>query len=76
MAGLYQQIDREVRFVIVTTQANASMLDVHNRMPLLLRKEELKDWILDERRARGMLAQEPYPLEKFCEFEQARLPFL
>ena len=52
------------------------MLDVHNRMPLLLRKEELKDWILDERRARSMLAQEPYPLEKFCEFEQARLPFL
>ena len=76
MAGLYQQNGQEVRFVIVTTQANASMLDVHNRMPLLLQKEELKDWILDERRARGMLSQEPYQLEKFCEFEQARLPFL
>ena len=36
MAGCYQIYNGQNRFVILTTQANASVAPVHERMPLLL----------------------------------------
>ena len=50
------------RFVILTTEANASMRPYHNRMPVLLRKEELPDWLRGGNRG-TLLTREPFALE-------------
>lgn len=36
MAGFYNQFQGEERFIILTTQANASVSSVHNRIPVIL----------------------------------------
>ena len=35
------------RFVILTRQANDSIEDIHNRMPVILYKDEIKQWLAD-----------------------------
>lgn len=47
MAGLYNQYEGENRFVILTTDANNSVSDVHKRMPVVVPKEKIEDWIFD-----------------------------
>jgi len=47
MAGFYNYYDELNRFVILTTSANASMEVIHDRMPVILRRDELKDWLFD-----------------------------
>jgi putative SOS response-associated peptidase YedK len=34
-------------FVIITAAANESVLPFHDRMPLILTADEIKNWILD-----------------------------
>ena len=50
MAGLYNRFDGEDRFVILTTEANASMAEVHERMPVIVPKAGIRDWIYDGER--------------------------
>ena len=45
MAGLYSEFQGERRFVILTTDANQSMIEVHNRMPVVLRPDERNQWV-------------------------------
>lgn len=45
LAGLYQPGQPEPRFVIVTTQANASVSSVHPRMPLLVPESKRREWL-------------------------------
>lgn len=59
MAGLYQMYQGELRYVILTTDANASMKEVHNRMPLVLPKKELATWILDQSATGDLLRSVP-----------------
>lgn len=47
MAGLYSYYGDEMRYVILTTQANESIQDVHHRMPLVIPKEDIEAWICD-----------------------------
>ncbi len=47
MAGLYMHYREEMRFVILTTEANESMRETHTRMPLVIPKNEIETWILD-----------------------------
>lgn len=49
MAGFYNMFQNEKRFIILTTQANDSVIPVHNRMPLVLEDKELEDWIYDDK---------------------------
>lgn len=60
-------------FVILTTQANASMAPVHSRMPLVLEREQVREWILDSAKTKELLGQEPPQLERDCEYEQQTL---
>lgn len=46
-AGIYDLSGGEERFVILTTAADSVMSPVHDRMPLLLKAEQAKDWIRD-----------------------------
>ena len=55
MAGLYQDFGGERRFVIITTAANASMTEVHNRMPVVLQGAERDTWLSSEESAVGIL---------------------
>lgn len=48
MAGIFNEFNGENKFVILTTNANNSIADVHNRMPVILKKEMTEDWIMSE----------------------------
>ncbi len=48
MAGIFNEFNGENKFVILTTNANDSIADVHNRMPIILKKEMTEDWIMSE----------------------------
>lgn len=48
LAGLYNIFQNENKYVILTTVANQSIVDVHNRMPVILTKNMIEDWILSE----------------------------
>lgn len=59
MAGLYRVYQGELRFVILTTEANESIEDVHNRMPLVIPKEEINSWILNSSATSDFLRRVP-----------------
>ena len=61
------------RFVIITTAANASMKPVHNRMPLILEKDQLDGWILDDSMTERLLRQVPPGLSRHSDYEQMSL---
>ncbi len=61
------------RFVIITTAANASVSPVHERMPLLIRGEEIKDWITDDGCAAMILARIPQQLCGRTDYHQLSL---
>ena len=73
MAGCYNRYEGQERFVILTTDANSSVAPVHNRMPLILEQEELKDWVLDDGAIEYLLHKTPVLLEAHAEYEQVRL---
>ncbi len=70
LAGCCRQYGDGEHFVILTTGANASMLPVHDRMPLILEKNQVTDWILESDRTESLLRQLPPLLERNTEYEQ------
>lgn len=72
-AGFFDMIDNEESFVILTTQANESMCSVHDRMPLILEKDQIRDWLTDGKAAEQMLHQIPTELTRKAEYEQMTL---
>ncbi len=61
MAGIYNQFEGESRFVILTTQANSSIADVHDRMPVVVPKDRIEDWMMDAELVDNILfGQHPY----------------
>ncbi len=73
MAGLYERFQNQNRFVIITTRANASVEKVHDRMPLIIEKEEIKDWILNDASVKFLLHKTPVMLDSWQEYEQQML---
>ena len=73
LAGFYGRYEDGEHFVILTTQANASMAPVHSRMPLVLEREQVREWILDSKKTKELLGQEPPQLDRDCEYEQQTL---
>ena len=64
MAGLYGEYDGVKKYVILTTTPNASVADIHNRMPLVLEKSQINDWIFDNDHALTLLHGTPPMLER------------
>ena len=60
-------------FVILTTGANASMKQVHGRMPLVIERDEIARWILDDSSTEAILRKPPCLLEQQAEYEQLTL---
>lgn len=73
MAGIYSRYQDEDRFVILTTQANASMKPVHDRMPLILEKSEIIPWIFDRGKTEAFLHKVPCLLARSADYEQMSL---
>ncbi len=64
MAGISHPYEEEDRFVILTTAANESMKDIHNRMPVLLREEEIEGWLSSKENAISIMKRIPEQLKK------------
>lgn len=76
MAGVWKHYEESSRFVILTTNANESVINVHDRMPLILEENEVTDWILDSKSVDYMIHKVPAQLMAIREYEQGTLPFL
>lgn len=73
MAGFYNLYQEKERFVILTTEANASVRPVHERMPLVLEESEVENWLLDDKAEKACLQKVPAALEHRAEYEQMTL---
>ena len=72
MAGFCDWFENERRFVILTTTANNSMKKIHDRMPLILEREQIADWF-DNSKMSALLYQTPALLNRQTEYEQQSL---
>ena len=73
LAGFYDLSENRDSFVILTTAANASMKPVHDRMPVMIDKENVRDYLGDSSAAMEML-KEPMPeLDGSSDYEQLSL---
>ena len=50
LAGFYREEEGIPRYTILTTEANASMKPVHDRMPVMIGRNEIRPWIRDSER--------------------------
>lgn len=75
MAGFYNRFGEEDRFVILTTAANDSVRDVHDRMPLILEADEVARWLQEDGQVEALLHKKPKNLQRSQEFEQQILKF-
>ena len=73
LAGIFRPYGDEMRFVILTREANESMLPVHDRMPLMIPEDAVEDWILDDKMTEEFLRQELPQLDSYQEYEQLTL---
>ncbi len=56
LSGLYRQTEGVCRFVILTRAANESMAEIHDRMPVILRAEEVRPYLTDTDAALALIA--------------------
>lgn len=73
MAALYRNFGGEPRYCILTTAANESMRGVHHRMPVVLPKDRMEDWMGEEQDAVRFLSTIPPPLRRETVSGQTRL---
>jgi len=73
LAGFYGYAGEREWFMIITTAANRSVERIHGRMPLILEKSQLKEWIFHDFATGDILKQEPAPLHRESDFEQLSL---
>ena len=70
LAGIWRPYGPEQRFVILTREANASMSPVHDRMPLILTREEVAPWVGERAEAERLLVKELPMLKAERPYEQ------
>ena len=64
MAGIFDAAGEGYCYCILTTEANDSMREVHDRMPLVLTKEQIETWITNTTETTSLLRMTPPRLEK------------
>lgn len=55
LAGIYHKDPEGDRFTILTREAEGCMVGIHSRMPLILRREDMENWLFSETDARKLL---------------------
>ena len=73
LAGVWKLIEDRLRFVVLTTAANASMVPVHDRMPLMMDAKDVEPWLFSRKDAERLLRREMPLLRAERENEQMRL---
>ena len=73
MAGLYMMREGQPCYCVLTTAANDSMKEVHPRMPLVLRREQVSSWLEQPGETMAFLHMTPPTLEKASADAQMRL---
>lgn len=73
MAGFWARQEDGPRFCILTTEANASVRAVHERMPLIFDKETALRWVLEPGETETLLRARPGELSRETEYEQLSL---
>ncbi len=73
IAGIYNIFDNEDRFTILTTAANDSVSDVHERMPVIINEASLNDWIYNSDSTASFISAQMPVLKLFREYEQMTL---
>ena len=73
LAGIYTLSENRDSFVVLTTEANESMIRVHDRMPLMIPADSVRDWLYDDGVARQMLLAKMPELIKEQDYEQLSL---
>jgi putative SOS response-associated peptidase YedK len=73
MAGFSDSYPDGSHYIILTTKANASVTGTHDRMPLILEEQEVRDWILNEEKTGTILKKVPALIQKRMEYEQETL---
>jgi len=70
LAGLWNMMFDKDRFIILTVAANDSVINVHDRMPLMINHGDLEEWIYSEKFAMEYLKRPMPSLEYSKENEQ------
>ena len=73
LAGIYNRFNNADRFTVLTTAANESISDIHDRMPVVIEKESISDWLFSyEKSTQLMRRKMPLFLAK-RDYEQLSL---
>ena len=56
LCGLYKIVDGKFRFVILTRAANRSMIEVHDRMPVIVGEHQVRAYLTDRTAASEIVA--------------------
>ena len=75
LAGLYREEQGMPRYTILTTEANESMKPVHDRMPLMIGKDEIRPWLTDNDRLSEFLERPQIRLVREQDSGQIRMDF-
>ena len=73
LAGFYRKEQGVPRFTVLTTEANSSMINVHDRMPVMIGRNEIRPWIEDDARLTDFLSREQAAL--VCEQDSGQIRF-
>jgi len=63
-AGLYKQEGDSGRYVILTTSPNESTREVHDRMPVMIQRNEMDEWLKEDEKLPYFLQREQKALKK------------
>lgn len=75
LAGFYREEKGVPRYTVLTTEANESMKPVHDRMPVMIGKDEIRPWISDDGRLSEFLERPQIRLVREQDSGQIRMEF-
>ena len=75
LAGFFREEAGQPRYTILTTQANESMSSVHDRMPVMIRRSEIRAWISDNEKLEEFLTRPQVQLACEQDSGQIRMNF-
>ncbi|MGF7145081.1 putative SOS response-associated peptidase YedK [Anaerotaenia torta] len=64
LAGLYNFYKGELRYVVLTTEANESVREIHDRMPVIIPRQEITAWLTDQQASAELMRRTPPQLAK------------
>lgn len=75
LAGFYHEEKGIPRYTIITTEANDSMRPVHDRMPVMIGRNEIGAWIQDDEKLAEFLERPQVQLVREQDTGQIRMDF-